>query len=104
MWLDRPLRCALYSSRLGLLVCANGKATSFAVAISNGSLYSNPDFRWVQTAFVQPQAMAHDRFLFDPVNYVYTVDRYLGHVTSRYGGTSAGILWSPLGRQELNPI
>lgn len=55
--------------------------------------YDNPDVQWAQTAFVQPQAMIHDRFLYDRDTGEWTVDRFLDDFVDRYGGIDAVLLW-----------
>jgi gamma-glutamyl hercynylcysteine S-oxide synthase len=55
--------------------------------------YRNPALAWPQAAFMQPQAMMEDRFLYDPVTRRYTVDRYLDDLNARFGGIDAVLLW-----------
>jgi formylglycine-generating enzyme required for sulfatase activity len=43
---------------------------------------------------MQPQMMVHDRFLYDPVQHKYTVDRYLDDLEKRYGGIDAVLVWA----------
>ena len=50
------------------------------------SAYDNPDIDWARTAFVQPQAMIHDRYLYDRATDEWTVDRFLDDFETRYGG------------------
>jgi len=59
----------------------------------DGSQYARPELLWTQSSFVQPQMMTHDRFFYDPVLRQYTVDRYLGDLDKRYGGTDSVLLW-----------
>ena len=47
------------------------------------SRYRNPALQWAATSFVQPQAMVHDRYLYDPVAGRNTVDRYLDDLERR---------------------
>jgi gamma-glutamyl hercynylcysteine S-oxide synthase len=56
--------------------------------------YEMPTLKWVQSAFMQPQMMVHDRYFYDPVAHAYTVDRYLDDLTKRYGGIDAVLIWS----------
>ena len=44
------------------------------------SAYDNPGIEWASTSFVQPQAMLHDRYLYDRATGQWTVDRYLDDV------------------------
>jgi gamma-glutamyl hercynylcysteine S-oxide synthase len=37
--------------------------------------YALPEFKWTQSAFMQPQMMVQDRYFYDPVAGKYTVDR-----------------------------
>lgn len=55
--------------------------------------YSNPDIDWARTAYVQPQSMIHDRYLYDRSTGVWTVDRFLNDLEERYGGIDAVLLW-----------
>ncbi len=55
--------------------------------------YKNPKLLWTQTNFVQPQVMAHDRYLYDSEKNVYTVDRFLNDVNRRYGGVDSVLIW-----------
>ena len=57
------------------------------------SAYDNPDIQWAQTSFVQPQAMLHDRYLYDRTTQSWTVDRYLDDVEARYGGIDSVLVW-----------
>lgn len=57
------------------------------------SAYDRPELRWARTSFVQTQTMLHDRFLYDRAARVWTVDRYLGDLTERYGGVDSVLLW-----------
>ncbi len=55
--------------------------------------YDNPAFRWIQSSFIQPQMMVHDRYFYDPVAGRYTVDRYLDDLEKRYGGIDSVLIW-----------
>ena len=57
------------------------------------SAYDTPEIAWARTSYVQPQAMLHDRFLYDRTTRQWTVDRYMEDVTSRYGGIDSILLW-----------
>jgi len=57
------------------------------------SLYSDPDLRWTQSSFVQPQMMIHDRYFYDPAARRYTVNRYLDDLKQRYGGIDSVLIW-----------
>src|SRR5579863_3706963 len=60
----------------------------------DGSRYDEPALKWTQSSFIQPQMMAQDRYLFDPIAGKYTVDRYLDDLEKRYGGIDAVLVWS----------
>ena len=55
--------------------------------------YTQPELQWTQSSFIQPQMMVEDRFLYDPVKHMYTVDRYLDDLDKRYGGIDAVLVW-----------
>ena len=83
------------------------------------SAYDNVGVQWAYTSFVQPQvraaaprrlsahllallllspallpqAMLHDRYLFDRETNAWTVDRYLDDVEERYGGIDSVLVW-----------
>ncbi len=59
----------------------------------HGDEYDRPSLKWTQRAFIQPQVMIEDRFLYDPAAGKYTVDRYLDDLDARYGGIDAVLLW-----------
>jgi formylglycine-generating enzyme required for sulfatase activity len=55
--------------------------------------YLKPEFKWTQSAFMQPQMMVQDRYFYDPFTGKYTVDRYLDDLEKRYGGIDAVLIW-----------
>ena len=57
------------------------------------SQYRRPEFLWTQKNFVSPQVMVEERYLYDPVERKYTVDRYLDDLEKRYGGIDSVLLW-----------
>jgi formylglycine-generating enzyme required for sulfatase activity len=59
----------------------------------NGAEYDRPALKWTQRSFIQPQMMAHDRYLYHPVEGKYTVDRYLSDLQKRYGGIDSVLIW-----------
>jgi len=59
----------------------------------SGTRYEDPRLQWAQRAFIQPQVMVEDRFLYDPVASRYTVDRFLDDLQKRYGGIDAALIW-----------
>lgn len=59
----------------------------------DGSRYDSASLQWTQSSFIQPQAMVEDRYLYDPAQGKYTVDRYLADVSQRYGGIDSVLLW-----------
>jgi formylglycine-generating enzyme required for sulfatase activity len=56
--------------------------------------YDRPESKWIQSSFIQPQMMVHDRYFYDAVAGKYTVDRYLDDLQQRYGGIDAVLIWS----------
>jgi len=58
-----------------------------------GSRYDLPALKWTQSSFIQPQMMVEDRYFYDPVTHLYTVDRYLDDLEKRYGGIDAVLIW-----------
>lgn len=59
----------------------------------DGSRYELPALKWTQSSFMQPQAMVHDRYLFDVTTGKYTVDRYVADLEKRFGGIDAVLIW-----------
>ncbi|NLR58353.1 formylglycine-generating enzyme family protein [Chitinophaga polysaccharea] len=59
----------------------------------SGSEYNRKELSWVSTTFMYAQIMAHDRYLYDPVNREYTVGRFLDDLEKRYGGLDAVLIW-----------
>ena len=57
------------------------------------SRYDDPHLKWAQSAYIQPQVMVEDRYLYDPVTGRYTVDRLLNDFKTRYGGVDAVLIW-----------
>jgi hypothetical protein len=57
------------------------------------SVYEFPALNWTQHNPIQPQAMAHDRYLYDVTTGTYTVDKYLADVRTRYGGIDSILIW-----------
>jgi iron(II)-dependent oxidoreductase len=55
--------------------------------------YRRKELDWTKRAFIQPQVMIEDRFLYDPSTRHYTVKRYLEDLERRYGGIDAVLLW-----------
>jgi iron(II)-dependent oxidoreductase len=55
--------------------------------------YEMPALLWTQSSFMQPQMMVQDRYFYDPVAGMYTVDRYLDDLDKRYGGIDAVLIW-----------
>lgn len=58
-----------------------------------GANYQRPELAWSQRSFMQPQAMVEDRYLYDPAQRRYTVDRYLDDLETRFGGIDSVLLW-----------
>jgi len=59
----------------------------------NDAEYRRPELLWTQRNFVQPQTMVEERYLYDPVEGKYTVDRFLDDLDARYGGIDSVLLW-----------
>jgi hypothetical protein len=59
----------------------------------DGARYAIPALQWTQSSFIQPQAMVHDRYLYDVASGKYTVDRYVEDLEKRYGGIDAVLIW-----------
>jgi len=58
--------------------------TSMLASINyNGSIFSVPQLAWTRTAYMEPQTHPFDRYFYDPVNHVYTVDIYLDDLEKR---------------------
>jgi gamma-glutamyl hercynylcysteine S-oxide synthase len=55
--------------------------------------YDDPRLKWAQSAYIQPQVMVEDRYLYDPATGRYTVDRLLNDFKKRYGGVDAVLIW-----------
>ena len=65
--------------------------------------YDRPESKWIQSSFIQPQMMVHDRYFYDPVAGKYTVDRYLDDLEKRYGGIDAVLIWSTYPNMGIDP-
>ena len=57
------------------------------------SIYQFAPLNWTQHNPIQPQAMSHDRYLYDVTTGTYTVDKYLADVRTRYGGIDSILIW-----------
>jgi hypothetical protein len=53
------------------------------------SQYKRPEFLWTQKNFVSPQVMVEERYLYDPVERKYTVDRYLDDLENAMAESTA---------------
>ena len=60
--------------------------------------YKIPSLQWARSSFMQPQAMVHDRFFFDPDTLRYTVDRYVDDVHGRTGFLDSVLVWHSCAR------
>jgi len=58
--------------------------------------YDDPKLAWAQRAFVQPQVMIEDRYLYDPATGRYTVDRLLADFRQALCGVDAVMIWPTL--------
>lgn len=47
------------------------------------SRYEMQALKWMQSSFIQPQMMVHDRYFYDPAAGKYMVDRYLDDLEKR---------------------
>ena len=105
---------------LWLAELMNYRQRTLAAINFTSAAYDSPDTRWMRRAFIQPQAMIHDTFLYNAVDG-WTVDRsalppltaaspppplssdllplrgaelrYLADLDKRYGGIDAVLLW-----------
>jgi len=59
----------------------------------NDFRYDLPALKWTQSSSFKPQMMVEDRYFYDPVTHLYTVDRYLDDLEKRYGGIDAALIW-----------
>jgi hypothetical protein len=57
------------------------------------SIYDLSELQWAAGAFVETQAMIHDRFLYDRAAGSWTVHRFLDDLRARYGGVDVVMLW-----------
>lgn len=55
--------------------------------------YDRPELTWAQRNPIQPQVMVEDRYLYDPGERRYTVEKYLADVERRYGGVDSVLIW-----------
>ena len=72
---------------------------------SSGNLYA--ENLWASKQYVCPQSLIFDRFLYDREAHAWTVDKFLGDFTQRYGGVDCVLLWQSytnLGVDERNQI
>ena len=69
------------------------RVTMLASVNYSGAVYDRSDLAWTTRVFMAPQVMVHDTLFFDRAAGVYTVDKYLDDVTTRYGGVDAVLLW-----------
>eukprot|EP00930_Biecheleria_cincta_P043152 TRINITY_DN29669_c0_g1_i1.p1 TRINITY_DN29669_c0_g1~~TRINITY_DN29669_c0_g1_i1.p1 ORF type:complete len:927 (+),score=116.79 TRINITY_DN29669_c0_g1_i1:22-2781(+) len=69
------------------------KASTLKAIHFKGDIYENPNLKWTQTSYMQPQMHPYDRFFYDPLKQNYTVNRYIEDVTTRYGGIDALLMW-----------
>ncbi|MDE3198176.1 MAG: SUMF1/EgtB/PvdO family nonheme iron enzyme [Acidobacteriota bacterium] len=60
----------------------------------DGARYGRPESKWIQSSFIQPQMMVHDRFFYDAYAGHYTVDEYLTDLQRRYGGIDSVLIWA----------
>ena len=68
--------------------------------------FQTPLLRW-QTSFIQPQMHPYDLYFYDPIQGVYTVDKYLDDVSTRYGGIDSMLIWptyTNLGADDRNQV
>jgi iron(II)-dependent oxidoreductase len=59
----------------------------------SGQEYEQPELKWTQSSFIQPQMMVEDRYFYDPIAGKYTVDKYLDDLQRRYGGIDSVLVW-----------
>ena len=58
-----------------------------------GGVFDTPEMQWTQSAWIQPQMHAYDRYFYDDVAGNYTVQRFLADLRTRYGGVDALLMW-----------
>ena len=68
------------------------RATTLAAVGYNGSIYDTY-LPWTNNAFVMPQVMMHDSYLYDAAAGMYTVPKFLADLNTRYGGVQGVLLW-----------
>ncbi|GMH92158.1 hypothetical protein TrVE_jg8931 [Triparma verrucosa] len=81
-----------YISSLRLFRESCLRASGYTESKGDG-LYSRPELKWTQDAYMQPQSHMYDRFLFDPVEQKFTPERFLEDLNERYGGIDSVLLW-----------
>ena len=59
----------------------------------NDPIFSVAELRWTRSAYIQVQSHPYDLFFYDPRTRLYTVQRWLDDLTTRYGGIDAVLLW-----------
>ena len=58
------------------------------------SQYDRPELKWMQSSFVQPQMMVHDRYFYDPRDAaLYRRSLPWMISLSRYGGIDSVLIW-----------
>ncbi|HVE48505.1 MAG TPA: formylglycine-generating enzyme family protein, partial [Casimicrobiaceae bacterium] len=55
--------------------------------------YRRKELLWSQRNFVHVQMMVEDRYFYDPIAGIYTVDRYLDDLVRRFGGVDSVLIW-----------
>jgi len=59
----------------------------------SSDVVDQPELKWTQSSFIQPQMMMEDRYFYDPMARKYTVDRYVDDTVKRYGGIDSVLIW-----------
>ena len=59
----------------------------------NDHQYLREDLKWSQRNFVHVQMMVEDRYFYDPLQRLYTINKYLDDLECRYGGVDSVLIW-----------
>jgi hypothetical protein len=88
----QPATVAAWHKNMHLWRDAYKKTTSYS-----DKIYSDPQLKWTQTSYMQPQMHPYDRYFYDPVAHKYTVQKWLDDVNKRYGGVDSILMWPTYG-------
>ena len=93
-WEGTSLPCTAFAHQEWLADLTHWRAERRIRIGYDDARYTQPALEWTQSSFIQPQMMVHDRYLYDPVQGKYTVDRYLDDLETRYGGIDSVLIWA----------